>query len=344
MRVVCDNCGAVYKISSAKLVKEVNRATCKRCGHKILISKRGDNSAAEADTGAPHGAGESEQAVVRSSPQLGSAPQPSVPSIGSLTAELRAITIPGIDAVGGNKPTGAARLGPDPSDPDSELTERRDLDRLPVPPAVRIPASNSPVTMAYGGPAPAVAAGSPAALSPASEPVTAGAASSLASSGMVSARNAPSSQGHAAKPKARPAPSGAVAAAGGAAVLKAVAFCAGVGVLGMVGTEFLTGVAAIAATAVSGIGLFGSFALAALTDTGARPERIPAALILGLVCGVTLSIPSMLDQGSTTTPSATQAPLPTPSEPSVATDPLSGSSAVGEEPGEDAVVDAVSFL
>ena len=35
MRVVCDNCGAVYKISESKLVKEVNRATCQRCGHKI---------------------------------------------------------------------------------------------------------------------------------------------------------------------------------------------------------------------------------------------------------------------------------------------------------------------
>ena len=41
MRVVCDNCGAVYKISESKLVKEVNRATCKRCGHKILIARPG---------------------------------------------------------------------------------------------------------------------------------------------------------------------------------------------------------------------------------------------------------------------------------------------------------------
>jgi len=105
----------------------------------------------------------------------------------------------------------------------------------------------------------------------------------------------------------------------------------------MVATEFLTGVAAVAATAVTGIGLFGSFALAALTDTGARPERVPAALILGVVCGVALSIPSMLDLDSTTAPSSV--PPATAVVPSAPEDPL-GSPAAGEQSPEDAVVDA----
>ena len=39
MRVVCDNCGASYKIPETKLTKEVNKATCRKCGHAIYIRK-----------------------------------------------------------------------------------------------------------------------------------------------------------------------------------------------------------------------------------------------------------------------------------------------------------------
>lgn len=39
MKVTCDNCGAVYRIPEAKLTKEVSRATCKKCGNKIVIHK-----------------------------------------------------------------------------------------------------------------------------------------------------------------------------------------------------------------------------------------------------------------------------------------------------------------
>ncbi len=41
MRVVCDNCAATYKIPEHKLVREVNKATCRRCGHGIIIRKSG---------------------------------------------------------------------------------------------------------------------------------------------------------------------------------------------------------------------------------------------------------------------------------------------------------------
>jgi len=40
MKVVCDNCGAVYKIPEHKLVKEVNKATCRKCGHRIMIRRQ----------------------------------------------------------------------------------------------------------------------------------------------------------------------------------------------------------------------------------------------------------------------------------------------------------------
>ena len=39
MRVVCDNCGATYNIPEHKLTKEVNKATCRKCGHRMLIRR-----------------------------------------------------------------------------------------------------------------------------------------------------------------------------------------------------------------------------------------------------------------------------------------------------------------
>jgi predicted Zn finger-like uncharacterized protein len=42
MRVVCDNCAASYKIPDSKLTKEVNKATCRKCGHAIFIKRAGE--------------------------------------------------------------------------------------------------------------------------------------------------------------------------------------------------------------------------------------------------------------------------------------------------------------
>lgn len=39
MKVICDNCGAMYKIPDSKLVKPVNKATCRQCGHRMLIPR-----------------------------------------------------------------------------------------------------------------------------------------------------------------------------------------------------------------------------------------------------------------------------------------------------------------
>jgi predicted Zn finger-like uncharacterized protein len=39
MRVVCDNCAATYNIPEQKLSKEVNKATCRKCGHRMLIRR-----------------------------------------------------------------------------------------------------------------------------------------------------------------------------------------------------------------------------------------------------------------------------------------------------------------
>lgn len=48
MKVTCDKCGASYKIPDEKLTKEVNKATCKKCGHRIVI-KRDAESREQAD-------------------------------------------------------------------------------------------------------------------------------------------------------------------------------------------------------------------------------------------------------------------------------------------------------
>ena len=39
MKVVCDNCSAIYKVPAEKLTKAVNKATCRNCGHRMLIPR-----------------------------------------------------------------------------------------------------------------------------------------------------------------------------------------------------------------------------------------------------------------------------------------------------------------
>jgi predicted Zn finger-like uncharacterized protein len=39
MKVVCDNCRAVYRVPDTKLTKAVNKATCRNCGHRMLIPR-----------------------------------------------------------------------------------------------------------------------------------------------------------------------------------------------------------------------------------------------------------------------------------------------------------------
>jgi DNA-directed RNA polymerase subunit RPC12/RpoP len=46
IRIVCQSCGAAYKVSRERLTKAVHRATCKSCGNKIII-RTGDRPLAE---------------------------------------------------------------------------------------------------------------------------------------------------------------------------------------------------------------------------------------------------------------------------------------------------------
>lgn len=37
MKVICENCRGRYRVPDTKLTKQVNRATCRNCGHRLLI-------------------------------------------------------------------------------------------------------------------------------------------------------------------------------------------------------------------------------------------------------------------------------------------------------------------
>jgi predicted Zn finger-like uncharacterized protein len=50
MKVVCDNCRAVYKVPDDKLTKAVNKATCRNCGHRMLIPRPKPNADPEERT------------------------------------------------------------------------------------------------------------------------------------------------------------------------------------------------------------------------------------------------------------------------------------------------------
>lgn len=64
MRVLCDNCGTTYKIPDHKLSREVNRATCKKCGHLMVIRVAPTIAAAPAQQ--PVGEQEEERTLVTS--------------------------------------------------------------------------------------------------------------------------------------------------------------------------------------------------------------------------------------------------------------------------------------
>lgn len=43
MKITCDKCGASYKIPAEKLTRDVSKATCKKCGEKIIIRRPGND-------------------------------------------------------------------------------------------------------------------------------------------------------------------------------------------------------------------------------------------------------------------------------------------------------------
>jgi DNA-directed RNA polymerase subunit RPC12/RpoP len=73
MKVSCDNCGATYNIPDSKLVKEVNKATCRKCGHRMLIRRSAVVEASGSSFKGPEG---DERTLIASSSALGIGPSP----------------------------------------------------------------------------------------------------------------------------------------------------------------------------------------------------------------------------------------------------------------------------
>ena len=148
MRIVCDSCGAVYKIADDKLVKEVNKATCKRCGHKIIIRKPRAAAAIEGPSErtiiSPGGPAaerpkkkKDEKTVITTIPELEKYESAAVSAgaIGSLTSELRTITAPADIP----SPSATDSLGPQESsysgfDNGPAVNEPAPMPQMPSPP------------------------------------------------------------------------------------------------------------------------------------------------------------------------------------------------------------------
>jgi DNA-directed RNA polymerase subunit RPC12/RpoP len=156
----------VYKISDEKLVKEVNKATCKRCGHKIIIRKPRAAAAVEGPSErtiiSPGGPAaerpkkkKDEKTVITTIPELEKYESAAVSAgaIGSLTAELRTITAPADVPA----PTATDSLGPQESsykgfDDSPAVGEPPPMPEMPAPPPPPPPMPDGPVSLADEAP------------------------------------------------------------------------------------------------------------------------------------------------------------------------------------------------
>ena len=116
MKVVCDNCRAVYRVPDAKLTKAVNKATCRTCGHRMLIPRP------------KPGADPEERTLVTAVPPtpVGAPPRGQGGHTRPMPEEEPESTLPGRqpDEVGVHTPMGADR---NPSDFDGPSTVVSDM-------------------------------------------------------------------------------------------------------------------------------------------------------------------------------------------------------------------------
>jgi len=152
MKVVCDNCQAVYKIADHKLVKEINRATCKRCGHKIIIFQHNPASARSTLKGNVTPLVDDDVAASASAEDIEKLAQMTnggLPSLGSLTKELRAISAPPLSAK-----TGAHSIGPGAESSGLSTSGVPPVGARTLPLGSKIPGLNSSTAGATGSTAP----------------------------------------------------------------------------------------------------------------------------------------------------------------------------------------------
>ena|GEM_PF-1608921 len=334
MKVVCDNCQAIYKIADHKLVKEINRATCKRCGHKIIIFQHNPASARSTLLGNVPPVGEAQDALAATGQsnantaedieKLAQMTNGGLPSLGSLTKELRAISAPpaipaatpiGPSAQGAVPPAGPVTPPVSPSIPGLNpqdatgsspvVADSGNGGSAPIPPSTAstspgIPASDSPDTRVYRGPAPSgpvlsAAASQNAAVVPPQAPVgendptrpipyaqpfppaTPAPPPASVSVPQYSATTQPGLQSNTSVTQIEHQGSPLLGTAG---VLGAVSF------LGLLLIILVPGPIAVLGFALAGFGAAGTMALALVTEKGRWPSKMPVGLVLGAAMGL----------------------------------------------------------
>ena len=325
MRVVCDNCGASYKIPDSKLTREVNKATCRKCGHAIYIRKSGVESASE-----PVAEASEERTQIKSlqdleraaaASQEGAGSDSTIPRDEPLAAEPRASgnTIVPDDgrAVVKNEPFTAA-------DRDRPTIAAQPAAPTPIPAAVPAVPPPAPVV------APPVVAPPAVATAPAAAPRPVAPVAPVAAPAAAAARSAPASSAPALSAPSTFDPSsdltvalvGAVLAIGGVMVLLASSLLPNLWVVAA-GGAFLA--------------LFGMLMVVLLLLTGGRGARkasVPLAVIGGFLLATIGAVitavggymlsggESGLTASTTPTPDAAVATMAAPAVPAAPVEPV----------------------
>ncbi len=280
MRVVCDNCGASYKIPDSKLTRDVNKATCRKCGNPILI-RRPDEAVARMDS--PETATGEERTQITSAAEM------------ERQARSRGTPIPD-DGSMDPRPT---QVSPDNSG--HESTVPRDESAVLASTAVLASAAVEPtgdrstlIQPPSSVPSPFMAAPArqvASALPPPASPFVAPVPVPVVVAPPPLASKAPPSPPPAYLPKAAPLPAASAGAKSSYDPRGDLTFAAFLSSLAVVGALIGVGNAALGDVRIGAAGTFfgvaGATGAALVILTGARGTR-PAGLILGGAGGFSL--------------------------------------------------------
>ena len=134
MRVVCENCGATYKIPESKLVKEVNKATCRKCGFRMMIRRP---AAAIAEAAASPVPGDAATQVTAPPPPSG-ASEPDILKAHTRIEEPKIISPPPENEWSDEAPTQAR------ADPFAEAQVKPQASPKSAPQPIKKPAAKKP--------------------------------------------------------------------------------------------------------------------------------------------------------------------------------------------------------
>jgi predicted Zn finger-like uncharacterized protein len=161
MKVVCDNCSAVYKVPAEKLTKAVNKATCRNCGHRMLIPRPQPDADPDEQTvvtavpPTPNVTVSREGSPRQAAAQLAAArgaPSPAAAAVAAAARARAAVSASGRDDLPLATPMALDRTGEEPARPTPAFTSQQPLHpprhRVPTPPTTIDRASSAPMPIA----------------------------------------------------------------------------------------------------------------------------------------------------------------------------------------------------